>query len=135
LNLTIDTFAWIELIRDTRAAERIRTEIQEADQTFTPSIVLAEVAGACHRDGIADDLVMQQLDAISESSTVVRIDPVIAVGATRALDELRSYARTRKMPLPGLADALILATTRGRRARLLTGDPHFQGLPETVWIP
>ena len=112
----------------------MRSAIQEADQTFTPSIVLAEVAGASHRSGIRDEVVMQQLIAIRESSTIVRIDPEVAVKATHVLDELRSDARKRKISVPGLADALILATARNRRARLLTGDPHFQGLPETIWI-
>jgi predicted nucleic acid-binding protein len=122
------------LIRETRSAAFVRKAIEEADQAFTPSIVLAEVAGASYRSGIRDGDIVRQLIAIRESSAIVRIDPVIAVKAARALDELRSHARERKASLPGLADALILATARDRQARVLTGDPHFQGFPETVWI-
>jgi len=134
LNLTIDTFAWIELIRGTPAGTKVRTTIQGADETFTPSIVLAEVAGACHRTGLSDDIVALELSAIREASTLVPIDSGIAIGATHAFDELRSLARERRIPLPGLADALILATAREGRSRLLTGDLHFRDLPETVWL-
>lgn len=134
MNLTIDTFAWLELIRGTPAGEVVRTTIREADQTFTPSIVLAEVARACHRVGLSDTIVELELSAIGEASAIVPIGPDQAIAAAHALDELRSRARDRKMPLPGLADALILATAREERSRLLTGDPHFQDLPETVWL-
>ena len=134
MNLTIDTFAWLELIRDTPLAPLLRTTLEEADETYTPSIVLAEVAGACHRSGMPDDLVSQELISIREASSIVPIDSRIAITAAHAFDELRSRARTRKLPLPGLADALILATAREGRTRLLTGDPHFQGLPEALWV-
>ncbi len=134
MNLTIDTFAWLELIRGTPAGERVRTTIRESDQTLTPSIVLAEVAGACHRAGFSDGLVAQELSAIREASTIIPIHSGLAIAAAHALDELRSRSRPRKIPLPGLADALILATARESEGRLLTGDLHFQDFPETVWV-
>ena len=135
MNLTIDTFAWLELIRDTPAAGNIRAAMMDAEETFTPSIVLAEVAGSCHRAAMSDELVAMELNAIREGSIVIPIDAAIAIAGAHALDELRSRARERRNPLPGLADALILATARALESRLLTGDPHFEGFPETVWIP
>ena len=134
MNLTIDTFAWLELIRGTPAGEAVGMRMREADRTFTPSIVLAEVVGVCHRTGFSDDLVAQELSAIREASTIVPIDSGIAIAAAHAFEELRARARERRIPLPGLADALILATAREAQAQLLTGDPHFQDLPETVWV-
>lgn len=134
MNLTIDTFAWLELIRGTTAGAVVRTAIEEANETLTPSIVLAEIAGACHRTGFSHDLIARELAAIGEASTIVQIDFGVALAAAGALDELRTISKARKMPLPGLADALILATARVKHARLLTGDPHFRGMPETVWV-
>jgi predicted nucleic acid-binding protein len=134
LNLTIDTFAWLELIRGTAAGEAVRTTIREADKAFTPAIVLAEVAGACYRSGFSDGLVTGELSAIREASTIVPIDSRVAISAAHVLDELRSSAKERRISLPGLADALILATAREIGTRLLTGDSHFQDFPESVWV-
>jgi len=134
LILTIDTFAWLEVIRGTPAGATAQSAMLGAEESLTPSIVLAEVAGACHRTGLTDDQVAQELAAIREASTIVPIDDSVAISAVHRLDELRSRARQRRLALPGIGDALILATAREHRARLLTGDPHFQDLPETVWI-
>ena len=134
MNLTIDSFAWLELIRGTPAGAAVRTALEEADEASTPSIVLAEVAVVCHRTGLSDDLVAKELAAIREASTIVPIDSGVALAGAHALDELRSHARERRLPPPGLADALILATARAERAHLLTGDSHFRGLSETVWV-
>lgn len=97
-------------------------------------MVLAEVATICERGGFPDKLISQELEAIGEASDVVPIDSSIAIGAAHALTELRDLARERKAPLPGLSDALVLATARIERTGVLTGDPHFRSLPETIWI-
>ena len=96
--------------------------------------MLAEVASKCHRDGFADNLVLLELAAIIESSEVVPIDLEIALGASHGLEELRARARAGRLPPPGLADGLVLATARHYSTKVLTGDPHFRGLPETMWL-
>jgi predicted nucleic acid-binding protein len=134
LNLTIDSFAWIEVIRGTNLGVHVREALQGADEAFTPSIVLAEVSGACHRTGLPDDLIALELSAIREASRVVPISENLSIRSAHALDELRFRAKERRIGPPGLADALVLATAREENSRLLTGDRHFQGLPETIWI-
>ena len=34
----------------------------------------------------------------------------------------------------GLIDSMILLTTRKLDAKILTGDPHFKGFKETIFI-
>jgi predicted nucleic acid-binding protein len=34
----------------------------------------------------------------------------------------------------GMADSLILATARSASAKVVTGDRHFEGLPETIMV-
>lgn len=34
----------------------------------------------------------------------------------------------------GLADSIVLATARKKRAKVLTGDKHFQNLSETLFL-
>lgn len=132
--LTIDSFAWLEVIRGTAVGRRAQATIGSADRCLTPSVVLAEVASKCHREGFVDELVLLELAAIMESSEVVPISPEIALAASHGVEELRTRARAGKLPPPGLADGLVLATARRHSTRILTGDPHFRGLPETVWL-
>ncbi|MCI4317861.1 MAG: PIN domain-containing protein [Thermoplasmata archaeon] len=134
MSLTIDSFAWIELIRGTPLGIRTQELIEAADRAYTPAIVLAEVAHRCLRDGMGPRVVAQELRAIAESSMVVPIDTEIATDAPRTTMELREHARARRLPLPGLGDGLVLATARRFGSQLLTGDVHFHDLRETVWL-
>jgi predicted nucleic acid-binding protein len=134
LSLTIDSYAWIELIRGTNRGVRSKGLIDAAEQTFTPSIVLVEVAHRCLRDGMEESVVQQELRSMSESSMVVPIDIGLASAASQATTELRERARARRIPLPGLGDGLVLATARKFGTRVLTGDVHFEGLSETLWL-
>jgi len=38
------------------------------------------------------------------------------------------------MDPPSLADAIILATARILDAKVVTGDQHFRGLPNVIWL-
>jgi predicted nucleic acid-binding protein len=134
LILTIDTFAWVEMMRGTALGNRARQAMKACDTCVTPSIVLAEVASKCRRFGLADALIRDELYAIHEASTIVSIDDAIATAAAHATKELRQGARSSKLGAPGLADGLVLATARVLGAKLLTGDPHFRACEETHWL-
>ena len=113
MNLTIDTFAWAEMIRGSELATTARAAMERAEVCLTPSIVLAEIAALCLRDGFEKRVVEVELEAIREASVIVPIDQRLAVDGAQAAAELRSRARARGLPLPGLADGLTLATARG----------------------
>ena len=132
--LTIDSYAWIELIRGTSLGVRSKGLIEAAEQTFTPAIVLAEVAHRCLRDGMEERVVRHELRSMAESSMVVPIDIGLASAASKATTELRESARARGIPMPGLSDGLVLATARKFGTQVLTGDAHFKGLSETIWL-
>ena len=134
LRLTIDSFAWIELIRGTPLGIEAKRLVEGAESCFTPAIVLAEVAHRCLWDGFEKPLMQLELRAILESSRVVPIDPDLAMDASAATTELRKRAEELRLRPPGLADGLILATARRMASRLLTSDPHFRGLGVTLWL-
>ncbi|MCI4348547.1 MAG: PIN domain-containing protein [Thermoplasmata archaeon] len=134
MSLTIDSFAWVEIIRGSRLGTESRRLVGEADACWTPAGVLAEVAHWCLRDGLDENTVRRELRGMGESSTIVPIDPELAIGGSRAQIELRERARAMHLPVPGLGDGLVLATARALRSRVLTGDPHFRGLRETLWL-
>ncbi|MFI5418024.1 MAG: PIN domain-containing protein [Candidatus Lutacidiplasmatales archaeon] len=112
----------------------MREQLAGADVVVTPDLVLAEVARKLARDGIGRPLATRKLGDISTLSQVVPISLEIALGVAEADEELRRSAKSRGIERPGLADAVILSTTRTLRGRVLTGDGHFHGLPETIWL-
>lgn len=108
--------------------------MEEADALITPDTVLAEIARKYLREGIEEEVVRQRLSQILEASEPAFIDDTIAVEAGRAYLELEERSRKLKLSKPSLFDGLILAVARINDARVLSGDQHFQGLPETIWI-
>lgn len=134
MNLTIDTFAGVEIFRGSPMGLRAQNLMNDAEHCFTPSIALAEVASVSLRSGLPDNIIRSELRSITGSSTVVPIDARLAIAAARALRELRETSRARRLAPPGLADALMLATARELAAKLLTGDAHFQSHRETIWL-
>ncbi len=132
--LTIDTFAWVEVIRRSPTGYRARDAIEGAEECFTPAIVLAEIASICARNGLPDSIIARELKAVHEASEVVPIEDAIAVAGAHVAEELRQHARSTGLPLPGLADGLVLATARQRNSGLLTGDLHFRACRETIWL-
>ncbi|HEV2390211.1 MAG TPA: PIN domain-containing protein [Thermoplasmata archaeon] len=134
MKLTVDSFAWIELIRETPVGERARDLIENTETCFTPAIVLAEVAHRCLKDGMREGLVSEELSAIGEASEIVPIDATLALSASIATTELRARSRALGLTPPGLGDGLVLATSRRTSAPILTGDRHFKDLPEAHWL-
>lgn len=134
LILTIDSFAWIELLRGSPLAPIVRTRMNEADHCVTHSICFAEVASFGLKHGMEKDSVLRNLEQMLEAAQVVETDPELAVAAAEAALELKGLAKSAGLPAAGLADGLILATSRRFKSKVLTGDRHFRGLPETMWL-
>lgn len=62
---------------------------------------------------------------IQEHCVVVEHTPEIGIAAGRI-----HHAMKRRSEAFGMADAFILAATRAKGARVLTGDPHFKGIDD-----
>jgi len=48
--------------------------------------------------------------------------------------QLLEKAKIEELKPPSLFDAIVLATARLLNAKVVTGDEHFKGMPETLWI-
>ncbi len=132
--LIVDSFAWIEFLTGSLHEERIRELLATADVVVTPDLVLAEVARKLARDGVGAGLVRRKVEDVSTLSRVAPITVETAVGVFEADTALRQSARSRHLERPGLSDAVILSTARLLHGVVLTGDPHFEGFPETMWL-
>ena len=129
-----DAYAWIELFAGTRKGEFVKSKMEEAETVITPDTVLAEVARKYVREGIKEDTTRRRLSTIMEASEPAYVDDAIALESARAYIQLEKRAKDAGLEKPSLFDALVLAITRKNEGKVLTGDEHFEGLPETLWI-
>jgi predicted nucleic acid-binding protein len=128
----IDTYAWVEYLIGSRIGTKAKDYI-ETGQALTPSIVLVELRKWYLREieeGRRSEREMQLHFQFIESVTeVVLLDTSLALKAGET--DFLMKKRVRNWPI---ADSVIYATARSRAAQVVTGDPHFRGLEEVVFI-
>jgi predicted nucleic acid-binding protein len=130
----IDSYAWIVQFTGTSASNKIIDIFVNAEELYTPDIVLAEVARKYIREKVEDTIVKKRLQQINENSKIINLDPRIAFESANCYSEILSYAKKNKLNTPSLSDAIILATARVLDAKVLTGDQHFKPFNEVLWV-
>jgi len=130
MNLTIDTYAWIEYFEGSVQGNKIREILENENEyeVFTPSIVLVELADAVVKGKIKinwDELVR----FVKLNTKIINIDEIVAKEAGIIKNNLR-----KKHPDFGLVDAIVLATARINNSRLLTGDNHLLNEDDVIDI-
>lgn len=113
----VDSSGWLEYITGDEKADVFGEVLQSDVQVLVPTIVLYEVlkimllrAGKSDADAFLSEALRR---------TVVDLTDTIALAAA-------SLSIDHKLPM---ADAIIYATARAHRAKLVTSDAHFTGLP------
>lgn len=134
MKIVIDAYAWIEFFTGSEEGCRVKEMLESADEVYTPDTVLAEIARKYIREGADGKTVEARLEIISAVSNISYIDAELALEAARCYLELAAKARETKLNLPSLFDAIMLATGRTLKSKIVTGDEHFKNLPETVWV-
>jgi len=108
--------------------------IADADELRTPDIVLAEISRKYLREKAEKDTIKSRLETITSASLVTPVGVEVAMKAGEASLELAERAAKQRHRAPSLFDAIVLATARVYDSKVLTGDEHFEGLPETIPI-
>jgi predicted nucleic acid-binding protein len=132
--IVIDAYAWIELFLGSPKGLRVKEVIEEADEVYTPCTVLAEIARKYFRERADEKLVEERLETIVAASNIAQIDAKLALESAKCHVELALNAKRSKLKTPSLFDAIVLATGRLTKSKILTGDEHFRNLGETLWI-
>jgi predicted nucleic acid-binding protein len=130
----IDTYAWIEIFIGSKSGEKAKEILQKAEETYTPDVVIAEIARKYLREGMKEQTILERLTTIEETSEIIPIDKNIAFESAKCYLELTEKTKTRKLKAPSLFDAIVLATARKLGAKMVTGDEHFKQINETLWI-
>jgi len=136
LKIVIDTYAWIEVFLGTEKGRKAVEIIRDADEVYTPSIVLAEISKKYAQSGYSDKEIEERIRAITRQTRIVKIDERLALLIAKAYRELiRNYEeKGSKGNKPGVADAIILASAWKVGGKILTGDAHFKDMELTIWI-
>ena len=134
MKIVIDTYAWIELLIGSEKGNKVKELMENAEEVYTPSKVLAETARKFLREGTDEKTINTWLEIITATSVITQIDSAIALEAAKYQLELYQQAKISKQNTPSLFDAIVYATARINQCKIITGDEHFKNLPETIWI-
>ena len=126
--VVFDTWAWWEVLHATPTGGRLAKKYIEAPgiRLISPDIALVELSAKLARDSRTDEI-HAALSAVESASEVVGISAAAAEACGPLLLELR-----RKNKGASLADAVMLAVARCEKARLISGDPCFDGLDDVA---
>ena len=131
-NYVIDTYAWIEYFKASEMGEIAKSYI-ESDRSITPIIAVAEISRKLLKDiAIGNETHegrLKRLEFIRATSRIVELDFETAVEAGEISEELRDQAKGW-----GLADSIVLCIARSLSGKVVTGDEHFRGLDDVVFI-
>jgi len=123
----IDAYAWIEYLVGSEPGIRVRTILEdERNDIFTCAVTVAEVVSKTIREGRNAETAY---DILTGNSVIVAIDGEISRDAGVLHADMR---KTRKDF--GLSDAYVLATSRITKSKILTGDPHFEGIQNIILV-
>lgn len=120
----IDSWAWVEFFAGSKTGELVRTYVMDENQEIIiSSINLAEIYRIA-LDRFDEKTAEKRRRAMITRCYLIPLDEEIAVMGTRFRLE-RDWE---------LGDALIYATAIREGARVLTGDPHFKGLNDVIFL-
>jgi predicted nucleic acid-binding protein len=128
MTVLVDSWAWIEYFKGSAAGEKVRGIIEDTqEKIILSSINIAEVYNSFLRDYSHPDnerYAEASRKAMKQRSYVYEVDEKVAVDSAKIKHEKKW----------GLGDSTIYATAKREGAKVLTGDPHFKGLNEVMFL-
>ena len=122
----IDSHAWIEYFRGTESGRRARRFV-ESEAAATSTVSLTEMKEKYLREKW--QTFEEDIAFITSKTSVANVDRETAL-----LAGALNYERKAKVKNWGMTDSIILATARVVSAKVVTGDRHFEGLPEAIIV-
>ncbi|MBI2579039.1 MAG: PIN domain-containing protein [Candidatus Aenigmarchaeota archaeon] len=123
----IDAYAWLEYFDGTPKGEDVKKLVENKEnKIYTASITMAEIVSVIKRRDRDHE---QALNTIPLLSKIFDIDKDICAESGSLHAEIKKEKKNFV-----LIDAFVLAIARKLKAKVVTGDPHFKNLKETVMI-
>lgn len=124
--LVMDAYAWIEYFEGSRQGKKVQDLIQEGNEILTHTLTVAEVASKISRKGKDGTAAYHALHALTKIITTND-------DFSRDAGLLHAHLRQR-IDHFGLADAFVLLLARQQNAKVVTGDPHFKGMDNVIFL-
>ncbi len=119
MTVTFDSSAWIEYFSGSDLGLSVKEYIDNQEIIYTPSIALLEIKNKYKRE---NKKWKSRIDFIYEQSSIIDLDSKIALLGADMKIEHGLYS----------IDAIIYATSRSIKSKLLTKDGHFKGLKNVI---
>lgn len=123
--MLLDTHAWVELFTDSEKGRKIANLIKDM-QPATAAPTLAEIVVWARKNSLDADFF---LDKIRRASLVLNLTDEISENAGKICFEYKKRAGEW-----GMVDSFIYATALEYEMNLVTGDPHFRGKPQVIFV-
>ncbi len=126
MNILLDSFAIIELMKGSPLGAKVKQIFQQSGDAFTTSANLYEVKYRLEEISgpkAAEDAIEETLVSVES----IAIDNKIALRASA----LKKKFAGRKI---GAIDFFVLATAEEFNLKIVSGDPHFKGLANVIFI-
>ncbi len=125
--IIVDSFAWIEYLTSSDKGEVVRDLIEDANnEVFTHILSLAEISSRLLHSKIEPQ---DSINKIILNSVIININNADSINAGKMHSDIR-----KKVKDFGLIDAFVLLIARKLSAKVLTGDPHFKGMNNVVYL-
>ena len=123
----VDAYAWIEYLIGSELGTKVKTILDdESNEVFTCAVTVAEVVSKTIREGRNAETAY---NILTGNSVIVDVDSEIS----RDAGTLHADVRKTKKDF-GLSDAYVLAVSKITETKILTGDPHFEGIKNVIPI-
>jgi predicted nucleic acid-binding protein len=122
----IDAYAWIEYLEGSASGRKVAAILEDNHEIYTCAVTVGEVVSKVARMGKEAKVAF---DILVSNSQIISVDEELSFETGLLHCEMRKTSKDF-----GLADAYLLAAARKLRAKILTGDPHFQEVKEAVMI-
>jgi predicted nucleic acid-binding protein len=123
----VDAYAWIEYLIGSETGAKVKTMLEdENNRIYTSAVTLGEVISKIARE---EQDVCTAYRILLSNSDVIDVDEELS----KQTGIIHAEMRKNKKDF-GLADAFVLVTARKLGTKILTGDPHFQGIKEAILI-
>ena len=119
----IDSWCWIEYYKGTANADAVAKYIEGDMMAYVSAINLSEIY-RWFLLSYTEKEANSALKDIKDRCFIVPVDERIAIVGAKIKHEFKW----------GLGDSLILATAQSINAKVVTGDPDFQRVPEAIFV-
>ena len=127
MNFILDTYAWIEYFIGSEKGSKVKKLFKnEKNKFYTVICCLAEIKGWTLKNNVESKEIIYLMKTNSEILQLTEEDWIKA--AKEKNEQRKSKDRF------GLIDATLLVKQKDIDAKIVTGDKHFAGFKDTIFI-